>query len=61
MTQEERIFKGLLYAPGDQALRAMKLKSHNLSQEYSQTFEHEVEKRSENLSARVGSSGFFEL
>ena len=35
MTEEERIFKGVLFCPGDNGLRAIKLRSHNLSSLYS--------------------------
>ena len=45
MSEEEKIFKGELFAPGAQELRALKLKSHNLSQAYSHTGEQETEKR----------------
>ncbi len=57
MTQEERIFKGWLYWPGDPELKAMKLRSHNLSARYNQTLENEVEKRSKLLKQIVGKIG----
>lgn len=57
MKEEERIFKGILFAPGNSELRAIKLKAHNLSQQYSQTFENEVEKRAEILLQLVGKLG----
>ncbi len=55
--QEERIFSGLLFCPGDPELRAMKLKSHNLCQEYNQTWEEETEKRAALLLEILGSFG----
>lgn len=45
MTEEEKIFAGLLYRPGDPALKAIKLRAHNLSAAYSRTMEDETEKR----------------
>jgi len=45
MTEEQKIFKGELFSPGAPELRAMKLRSHNLSQAYSQAREDEAEKR----------------
>ncbi len=56
-TEEKRLLKGVLYAPGNPELRKMKLRAHNLSQEYSQTFEDEVEKRSAILSQLIGKFG----
>ncbi len=47
MTQEERIFAGKMYFPGDPELRAMKLRSHNLCSKYNQTFEDETEYRAQ--------------
>ncbi len=58
MTQEEkRIADGLLFAPGDAELRAIKLKAHNLSEEYNQTFEDETDKRARILGQLIGSMG----
>lgn len=45
MKEEEKIFAGILFSPGDPDLRAIKLRSHNLSQEYSAAREDEREKR----------------
>ena len=46
MTKEEkRILAGQLFAPGDQELRALKLRAHNLCGAYNQTFEDETDKR----------------
>lgn len=55
--EEERIFAGKLFAPGDPELRALKLKAHNLSARYSRTFEDEVEERARILAELVGSLG----
>ena len=40
MNEEQKIFAGALYAPGDPELRAIKLKAHNLNTQYNATFEH---------------------
>lgn len=45
MREEERIFAGLLYTPGDPELKAIKLRSHNLSQEYNALREDQAEQR----------------
>ena len=45
MREEEKIFAGVLFAPGDAELRAIKLRAHNLNTDYNATYEHEVEKR----------------
>lgn len=57
MSEEEKIFKGRLFSPGDPALKKIKLKSHNLSTKYNQTFEDEVEKREEIISDLFGEIG----
>lgn len=57
MTEEEKIFKGALYCPGDPDLRAMKLRSHNLSMDYSRTYEDETEKRRQLLTQILGAFG----
>ncbi len=45
MREEERIFEGILFSPGDPELRAIKLRSHNLSSLFSRTLEDEWERR----------------
>lgn len=55
--EEEKIFAGKLYMPGDQELRALKKRSHDLCQEYNATFEGETEKRAELLREIVGELG----
>ena len=57
MNEEARIFKGILFRPGDAALRAMKLRSHNLSSLYSRTLEDETERREELLGQILGRKG----
>ena len=57
MDQERRIKDGLLFAPGDETLVAMKLKAHDLSQAYSQTREEETQKRAQILAQLLGSFG----
>lgn len=57
MTEEQKIFKGILFCPGDPELRAIKLRSHNLSADYSRTYEDETEKRQFLLSEILGEFG----
>ncbi len=61
MTEEERIFKGMLFASEEPELVEKKLKSHRLSQEYSMTFEEDADIRSRilhDLLAEVGKGTF---
>mgnify|MGYP005773933295 FL=1 len=64
MTQEEeKLLSGKLYRPGDQELRANKLRTHNLCSEYNRTFEDETEERSRlvrEIFAEVGEGSFFQ-
>lgn len=63
MTEEDRIFAGKLFNPGDDSLRAIKLRTHNLCTEYNQTFEDESKKRTkliQNIFAFVGEESFFQ-
>ena len=55
--EEERIFAGQLFSPGDPELRALKLKAHNLNTRYNQTFEDDVELRAEILAQLLGAMG----
>lgn len=57
MREEEKIFAGQLFSPGDPELRAIKLRAHNLNTDYNKTYEHETEKRAEILSQLVGEMG----
>lgn len=61
MREEEKIFAGVLFAPGDPELRAIKLRTHNLCSQYNLTFEHETEKRQKLISqifAQFGEESF---
>lgn len=57
MREEEKIFAGKLFSPGDPELVAIKLRSHNLSQEYSSTREDEYERRAALLKEMFGEIG----
>ena len=59
--EEEKIMAGVLFAPGDSELRALKLRAHNLNTDYNQTYEHETEKRRAIIQSLLGSigEGFF--
>lgn len=57
MREEEKIMAGVLFCPGEPELKVMKLKSHNLSQEYSNTREDEPEKRQRLAEEILGSYG----
>ena len=61
MTEEERIFKGMLFASEEPELIEKKLKAHRLSQEYSLTFEEDNENRNRilhELLAEIGEGTF---
>ena len=45
MTEEEKIFAGTLFSPGDPSLKAIKLRSHKLSTAYSNMQEDDAEAR----------------
>ena len=57
MREEEKIFAGQLFRPGHPDLKAIKLRTHNLNNDYNATYEHETEKRAQILSQIVGSMG----
>lgn len=57
MTEEERIFKGILFSPGAPELKAIKLRAHNLSSQYSRTFEDQTVERKEILEQLLGRMG----
>ncbi len=57
MSEEAKIFKGELFCPGDPELKAMKLRSHKLSRQYSQLEEDDVETRQKILEMMVASVG----
>ena len=57
MREEEKIFEGILFCPADPELKKIKLRSHNLSARYNQTYEDETEERGRILSELFGALG----
>ena len=57
MTEAEKLRAGLLFAPGDPELKAMKLRTHKLNLDYNQTYEDETEKRTAILKEILGDMG----
>ena len=57
MREEEKIFAGQLFFPGDPELKAIKLRAHKLSRAYSNTDEDEVETRTAILDELIGKRG----
>lgn len=57
MTEEERIFAGILFRPGAPELKAIKRRTHNLCTRYNQLFEDETEARAALLRQIVGEMG----
>ncbi|WP_418041684.1 maltose acetyltransferase domain-containing protein [Paenibacillus xylanilyticus] len=57
MTEEERILNGILFSPSHPELKAIKLRSHNLSHQYSQMFEDQTEEREAILTQLLGRIG----
>lgn len=57
MREEEKIFAGQLFFPGDPELKAIKLRAHKLSREYTNTDEDQVEKRTAILDELIGQRG----
>lgn len=43
MSEEEKIFAGLLFSLADSALKAIKLRTHNLNIDYNRTYEDETQ------------------
>lgn len=61
MTEEERIFMGMLFASEEEELIEKKLKAHRLSQEYNLLFEKDNEKRQhvlKELLSKIGEGTF---
>ncbi|MFD1386449.1 sugar O-acetyltransferase [Oceanobacillus oncorhynchi subsp. oncorhynchi] len=59
MREEEKIFKGTLFSPGEPDFKKIKLRTHNLCSEYNRTFEDETEKRQaliSNIFHKIGES-----
>ena len=57
MREEERLLSGVLFCPGDQELRRIKLRAHNLCTQYNRTFEDETETRQRIVGELFGSLG----
>ena len=57
MKEEEKIFKGILFSPGEDSLKKIKLKAHNLSADYNDTRENETKRRNEILNKLIGELG----
>ncbi len=57
MTEEEKIFAGELFCPGDPALKAIKLRSHKLSADFSRLYEDETEERNRIIHEILGDIG----
>ena len=57
MKEEDKVFAGTLFWPGDPELRAIKLRAHKLSAAYSRTHEDEVETRASIVGMLVGAFG----
>lgn len=55
--EEEKIFKGILFNPGDSELKAIKMRSHKLSAQFSALNEDDVELRAHILSLMIGEFG----
>lgn len=54
MREEDKIRAGILFCPGDQELRNIKRRTHNLNIDYNNTYEDETEKRAAILSEIIG-------
>ena len=57
MTEDEKRAAGLLFFPGDPALKAIKLRTHKLNIDYNNTYEDETEKRAAILGKMLGELG----
>ncbi len=57
MREEEKIKAGILFCPADPELKAIKLKTHNLNNDYNATYENETEKRAAILAEIIGELG----
>ena len=63
MNEEQRIFQGILFAPGAEELRAIKLRTHNLCTRYNQLFEDETMARAallKEIFAELGEGSFLQ-
>ena len=57
MREEEKALSGVLFAPGDPELVALKLKAHNLNQDYNRLYESETGARAAILEQLLGGLG----
>jgi len=57
MREEEKIKAGVLFWPADPELKAMKLRTHKLNQDYNRLYEDETEKRMEIIKTILGEMG----
>jgi len=57
VTEDGKRAAGLLFFPGDPALKAIKLRTHKLNIDYNNTYEDETEKRAEILGEMLGELG----
>ncbi len=57
MREEEKIQAGILFCPADPELKAIKLKTHNLNNDYNATYEDETEKRASILAEIISELG----
>jgi maltose O-acetyltransferase len=57
MREEEKIKAGILFCPADPELKAMKLRTHKLNQDYNRLYEDETEKRTEIIKSILGEIG----
>lgn len=55
--EEQRIFAGQLFKPGDPQLKAIKRKAHKLNQDFNRLYEDETEARQAILSELLGEIG----
>lgn len=57
MNEDQKIKDGILFFPGDPELKAIKLRTHKLNQDYNRLYEDEVDKRNEIINRIVGEIG----
>ncbi len=57
MREEEKIQAGILFFPANDELKAIKLKTHKLNNDYNATYEDETEKRASILAEIIGELG----
>jgi len=57
MREEDKIRAGILFCPGDPELKAIKLRTHKLNQDYNRLYEDEVDERNRILREILGEIG----